>query len=75
MAGVGLAGLEVDHRDHDVQTRNRLTALASELDLLVTGGSDYHGAGKQNRLGEELTRPEVFDAIVARGRGSSPVAA
>lgn len=28
------------------------TALAAELGLLITGSSDYHGAGKPNRLGE-----------------------
>jgi hypothetical protein len=29
--------------------------MASEHDLLVTGSSDYHGSGKPNRLGENLT--------------------
>ena len=38
--------------------RARLTAIADRLGLLVTGSSDYHGAGKANRLGENLTAPD-----------------
>ena len=47
MADAGLAGLEVDHRDHDrADARARCAALAGDLGLLVTGSSDYHGSGK-----------------------------
>lgn len=67
-AQAGLAGLEVDHRDHTPAQRERLSALAAELGLLVTGASDYHGAGKPNRLGEHTTSPEVLAAVVAQGR-------
>jgi predicted metal-dependent phosphoesterase TrpH len=66
MADAGLDGLEVDHRDHDRTTRDRLRALAREQDLLVTGASDYHGSGRANRLGENLTDPEVYAEIVRR---------
>ena len=38
----------------------------------MTGSSDYHGAGKPNRLGENTTDPEVYAAILARGTGSQP---
>ena len=37
--------------------------LATSLDLFVTGSSDYHGAGKPNRLGENITDPEVLQRI------------
>jgi 3',5'-nucleoside bisphosphate phosphatase len=70
MADAGLDGIEVDHRDHDRATRDRLRALAAERGLLVTGSSDYHGAGRENRLGEHLTDPAVYAEIVRRGRGS-----
>jgi len=43
LAARGLRGLEVDHPDHDLQTRDRLRRLASRLGLVVTGGSDFHG--------------------------------
>ena len=68
LAAVGLAGLEVDHRDHDDATRDRLRGLTAELGLLATGSSDYHGTGKLNRIGENLTAPEVLARIEERGR-------
>jgi predicted metal-dependent phosphoesterase TrpH len=72
MAAAGLAGLEVDHRDNAPADRERLRALAAELGLLDTGASDYHGAGKDNRLGEHTTDPEVLDALL--GQATSAVA-
>ncbi len=68
LADAGLAGLEVHHRDHGRVQRERLTALADRLGLLVTGSSDYHGAGKPNRLGERTTAPEVLEEIERQGR-------
>ena len=67
LAEAGLAGLEVFHRDNDEAQRARLEAIAERLGLLVTGASDYHGAGKLNRLGENLTAPEVLAAIEEEG--------
>ncbi len=67
LVAAGLAGLEVDHRDHDDDARRRLRALASAHDLLVTGSSDFHGTGKQNRLGENTTHPDALDRIEAEG--------
>lgn len=66
MIAAGLAGIEVDHREHDPETRTRLRALARAHDLIITGGSDYHGAGKPNELGENLAQPMALDAIRAR---------
>lgn len=68
LAQIGLAGLEVDHRDHDTAARAHLRALAADLGLLVTGASDYHGQGKENRLGENTTDPEVLARILEQGR-------
>jgi predicted metal-dependent phosphoesterase TrpH len=65
MAAAGLAGLEVDHPDHDEPDRAHLRALAAELDLLVTGSSDYHGRNKTVRLGANTTSPDTLAAIVA----------
>ena len=67
LAAAGLAGLEVDHRDHNDEERAHLRDLAASLDLLVTGSSDYHGTGKPNRLGEHLTDPEVLERIESEG--------
>ena len=73
MAGAGLAGLEVDHRDNAPEARDRLRGLAADLHLLVTGSSDYHGTGKLNRIGEHTTAPQVLDAIEGLGTGTSVV--
>lgn len=69
MAAAGLAGLEVDHVDHPPQTRTRLRQMADSLGLLVTGSSDFHGANKPVRLGENATAPAVLDEIEARATG------
>ena len=63
----GLDGLEVWHRDNPPQQRERLYAIAQAPQLLVTGGSDWHGAGKPNHLGENLTDDETVAEIVRRG--------
>jgi predicted metal-dependent phosphoesterase TrpH len=68
LAAAGLAGLEVDHRDHDESERAALRGLAADLGLLVTGSSDYHGTGKLNRIGEHSTDPVVLEEIAGRGR-------
>lgn len=73
MAEAGLAGLEVRHRDHSDRARKHAADLAAALGLLQTGSSDYHGAGKRNRLGENLTEPVVLEAIEQQA-GSSPTA-
>jgi predicted metal-dependent phosphoesterase TrpH len=39
----GLAGLEVHYRSWDRATVEAVGAVADELGLLRTGGSDYHG--------------------------------
>ena len=66
MTTAGLAGLEVDHRDHSPAQRERLAAIAERLGLIRTGASDYHGTGKLNRLGENLTSPEAFAELEAQ---------
>jgi 3',5'-nucleoside bisphosphate phosphatase len=65
----GLDGIEVDHQDHDSETRERLRALADGLGLLATGASDYHGVGKLDHdLGCNTTDPEVFNEMQRRLR-------
>ncbi|CAM5633433.1 PHP domain-containing protein OS=Streptomyces tendae OX=1932 GN=GUR47_15065 PE=4 SV=1 [Streptomyces tendae] len=73
LAAAGLDGIEVDHMDHDEQTRARLRGTAKELGLLVTGSSDYHGSRKTCVLGEYTTDPEVYGEITRRAFGAFPV--
>ena len=59
----GLHGIEVDHRDQNSSERQMLRAIAKDLDLLVTGASDYHGNGKVNSLGEFQTAPDQWEKL------------
>ena len=68
MAAAGLAGLEVDHRDHSPQQREQAAAIAERLDLVRTGSSDFHGTGKPNRLGENTTSSEALASLVSQAR-------
>ncbi|MFJ2720058.1 PHP domain-containing protein [Streptomyces sp. NPDC087437] len=73
MAAAGLDGIEVDHMDHDPDTRERLRGLAGDLGLLATGSSDYHGSRKTVSLGEFTTHPDVYGEITRRATGAFPV--
>lgn len=42
----GLLGLEIYHSEHSPALQAHYRQLAEELDLLPTGGSDFHGAAK-----------------------------
>jgi predicted metal-dependent phosphoesterase TrpH len=62
-----LDGIEVDHQDHDSDTRRRLRELADGLGLLATGSSDYHGTGKLDHdLGCNTTDATVFTEMQRR---------
>ena len=68
LCGLGLYALEADHRDHSDEMRVAVRTIAAHYGIAVTGSSDYHGNGKLNRLGENLTTVEVARGIVARGK-------
>jgi predicted metal-dependent phosphoesterase TrpH len=70
-----LDGIEVDHQDHDAETRRQLRMLADSLGLLPTGSSDYHGTGKLDHdLGCNTTDLEVFNEMQRRLAGNSSAA-
>jgi len=73
MIEAGLLGVEVDHRDNPEDGRRFLRDLAAAHGLLMTGSSDYHGAGKPNLLGENTTPPEVLARIEELATGSTVV--
>jgi predicted metal-dependent phosphoesterase TrpH len=74
LAAAGLDALEARHSDHDAATEARYRALAADLGLLVTGGSDFHGdtGHRAARLGTVSLPSEDFDklASAAARRGS-----
>ncbi|MCA1957805.1 MAG: PHP domain-containing protein [Nitrospira sp.] len=53
----GLAGIEVYYSTHTARQTREYLALAKQLDLLVTGGSDFHG----------VTKPDIGVGV---GRGT-----
>lgn len=59
----GLWGIELNHPENRAEWLPGLAAQAAELGLQVTGASDYHGAGKANRLGECTSGPEIWNTI------------
>jgi predicted metal-dependent phosphoesterase TrpH len=73
LAELGMAGVEVDHPNHDDHARARLRALAGDLGLVRTGSSDYHGTNKTIGIGQETTDPEQFETLVARATGAGVV--
>ena len=69
---IGLAGIEVDHQDHDPATRERLRAIARNLGLVATGSSDYHGAGKtDHELGCNTTAPDEYARLIELARAAA----
>jgi predicted metal-dependent phosphoesterase TrpH len=62
----GLNGIEVDHRDQNPDERMMLRGIARELDLVITGSSDYHGTGKLNMLAEFQTSPVEWEKLEAQ---------
>jgi predicted metal-dependent phosphoesterase TrpH len=75
LAEAGLDGLEVDHTDHTEQMREHLRGVATELDLLVTGASDFHGDRKPTPLGAHVTARDQYDELVSRATGAEVLAA
>lgn len=67
MAHAGLFGLERDHREHDEAARLKVDELAGRYGLATTGGSDYHGTGKPNILGEHGSSAAVIQQIIEQG--------
>ena len=66
LAAAGLAGVEVWHPEQPAAERARARALAGELGLAATGGSDDHGALTGYRIGRETTPPESWEHLAAQ---------
>ena len=72
LAGLGLAGIEVDHQDHSPADRERLRSIARALGLVVTGSSDHHGLGKlDHELGCNTTAAEDYERLMALAEAAS----
>jgi 3',5'-nucleoside bisphosphate phosphatase len=73
LAAAGLHGIEVWHPDQGQEQRALLTALAVELGLVASGGSDDHGALTGYRIGCETIAPEEYQRLLSQATGAAPV--
>ncbi len=73
LAAAGLRGIEVDHPDQSPEMRATLGRLCRDLDLIRTGSSDYHGANKTLRIGQERTGEAALDRILELTTGSATI--
>lgn len=74
MVRSGLRGLEVYYPEHTPEQQRYYLELARQYNLLVTGGSDYHGPGVNFRfnLGEVTVGYEVVDRLKSISQNHSP---
>jgi predicted metal-dependent phosphoesterase TrpH len=72
LAAAGLAGVEVWHPEQPPAERERVLALATELGLAATGGSDDHGALTGYRIGCESTPPDAYEQLAEHASGAVP---
>lgn len=75
LVAAGLNGIEVDHRDQNPEERAMLRQIASELELVITGSSDYHGTGKLNSLAENHTHREQWEKLESQANARRVVSA
>lgn len=64
----GLEGIEVYYPDHTPAMQAHYLSIAKEHNLLVTGGTDYHGEGFATRvpLGSQYVPPEAVEKLKER---------
>jgi 3',5'-nucleoside bisphosphate phosphatase len=73
LAAAGLAGLEVFHPDQNERQRSELLALARDLGLVATGGSDDHGRLTGHRIGCETTPAAASETLLSQASGALPI--
>ena len=62
---IGLQGIEAYYPEHSQAHVREYTALAADFDLVMTGGSDFHGSANPNmRLGVGFGSLSVPDNVV-----------
>jgi predicted metal-dependent phosphoesterase TrpH len=72
LAIMGLDGVEVEHPVHTPDQRTSYAAIARELGLAVTGGSDWHGRARDLPPGALGTPPGELAALQARAGRPAP---
>jgi predicted metal-dependent phosphoesterase TrpH len=71
LVAAGLAGIEAYYGEHSPEMTARCLVLARELDLVPTGGSDFHGRGVHGAdLGGVFVPPETIERLESHRRGA-----
>ncbi len=70
LSTAGLEGLEVYYKDFTLEERRDLFVLSQKLNLIATGGSDYHGIDDSIEMlpGEAGVPEAVLDDLIKRAR-------
>lgn len=71
LAHAGLDAIEVFHPDHDAVLVTKYLALARDLELLATGGSDFHGDPAHGLEPGSVTLPPAEWARLEKARPPS----
>ncbi len=67
LAALGLDGIEVYHPSHKMSDVDRYKHLADRYRLLVTGGSDYHGASdRHGSVGSQRVPYKYFEFLLEK---------
>jgi 3',5'-nucleoside bisphosphate phosphatase len=67
LKSMGLAGMEIFYSEHSPEMVRNYLAMAAELDLIATGGSDFHGAANPKiQLGRGFGNLNIPDDIVGK---------
>ncbi|MBI1369291.1 MAG: PHP domain-containing protein [Planctomycetes bacterium] len=66
----GLDGLEIWHSDHTPAMVDQYRRLAERYELIVTGGSDYHGLRKQIAIGSQAVPDDVLASLAASSKSA-----
>ncbi len=68
LAEAGLDAVEAFHPDHDASLVGQYIDIARDLDLLLTGGSDFHGDPAHGRVPGAVTLPAAEFARLCEAR-------
>jgi predicted metal-dependent phosphoesterase TrpH len=67
----GFDGFEIYHPTHSNGVFRTLSEIAEERDLVVSGGSDFHGFAERDCVGEPKVPYEIFENITSRLKTST----
>ena len=70
LRGMGFDGVEANHPDHHPEQADKYRASAAEVDLVCTGGTDFHGeiVAPDRFLGTSRMAAAELDRLAARRR-------